>query len=51
MGGATLVGNIGGYIVACLIYGERLPLLSGPAITGILIGGFAVILGKVVLGK
>lgn len=34
-----LIGNVVGYIVACLIYDQRLPLLSIPSIVGVLIGG------------
>ena len=35
----VLIGNIVGYVIACLIYGQLLPVLSGPALVGVFAGG------------
>jgi hypothetical protein len=35
----VLIGNILGYIIACLLYGQLLPVLSVPSIIGIFSGG------------
>ena len=43
---ALLIGNVAGYLVAYLLYGQLLPLLSGPAITGALIGGAVGLFGR-----
>ncbi len=49
MGRFLLVGNIAGYLVACLIYGQLLPVLTAPAIIGALVGGAVTVVGVVVL--
>lgn len=40
-----LIGNIVGYLVACMLYGQLLPVLTAPAIIGAFIGGVLGIIG------
>ena len=51
MNNPLLIGNVAGYLVACVMYGQLLPVLTAPAIIGALVGGvIAVIVLPIIAG-